>query len=107
MPGIGWFYLSFADGRRPKGFQWLGAAFVKATTFEKAMWTAWLLRINPGGEVMGYEIERLPPEEYRNRLLTRSDLIEIGTKMGGDTRLLDRHGNEIEPDLPFRLKEKT
>jgi len=34
-------YLSFADGRLPKGEQWLGAAIVQGDTVAEAVKQAW------------------------------------------------------------------
>ena len=91
-----WFYLSFADGSKPKGQQWLGACIVKANTAQLATLEAHLLGINPGGSVAISVPERLPSMEWRNRLITTHDeLREMGESITGDRRLLDVDGNEI------------
>lgn len=77
------FWLSFADGRRPKGQQFLGCCIIEAPTFEAAHAATRLLRINPGGEVQAHEM-RIPSAEdaawlrpYMNRLLTRAQAEEL------------------------------
>lgn len=52
-------WLSFADGERSEGQQFLGACVVEAPSFLLAVFRTYELGINPGGEVMGIEI---PPE---------------------------------------------
>lgn len=66
-----WFYCSFADER---GF--LGAIVVEATSIHDATSKANILGINPGGEVIGRPVrsERVPPEEFVNRLLAAADV---------------------------------
>jgi hypothetical protein len=71
------YWLSFADARRPKGTQFLGACIVTADGFGEAMTTSWLTGCNPGGEVRG---TGLPPEysakvppSYIGRLLDPSE----------------------------------
>lgn len=71
------FWLSFADPGKPKGAQFLGVAVLSADSFADAISRAHALRINPGGEVQGFEI---PPEGWdkipanmRDRLLTRAE----------------------------------
>jgi hypothetical protein len=94
-----WFYLSFADGRLPKGQQWLGAAIVEGTDPRGAIKRAWRLRINPGGEVAFTEIEHLPPERFRNRLLiSKSELRDMGKAIDSDTSLIDLNRNIVKPD---------
>lgn len=70
-----WWWLSFSDPERPKGSQFLGVAIVKARGMGTATVAASLLGINPGGHVWGVAIddERVPPPEYRERLLSRTD----------------------------------
>lgn len=76
------YWLSFADGDRPKGTQFLGACIVeggnsgdKRADLRAAVQNAWLHGCNPGGEVMSL---RLPAdvqidEGWRNRLLSRAE----------------------------------
>jgi hypothetical protein len=94
-----WFYLSFASASLPKNEQWLGAVIVQADTIADAVKEAWRLGINPGGEVAGAEIENLPPERFRNRLMiSKSDLRDMGEAMAGDTRLINLRGEIVKPD---------
>ena len=71
-----WWYLSFADE------EFKGAVFVRATGMLDAVREAHVLGINPGGEVIGIEIEdetiaMLPAPEFRERLLTKADLFKL------------------------------
>lgn len=68
----GWWWLSFAD---ESGF--LGACIVCGAGMMEATIIARGLGCNPGGEVLGEELENLPPDEYRERLLSREDIDEM------------------------------
>lgn len=72
-----WWWLSFADPDRPKGEQFLGVAIVRARGLGLAITRCHQLKINPGGQVQGYEI---PPdvkivEGTADRLLSRKELV--------------------------------
>lgn len=79
-----WWWLSFADPRRPKGSQFLGVCIVEGANVWQAAAHAIDLGCNPGGMVRGvpYEsgAECLPPTSYRERLLTREECAELGAK---------------------------
>jgi hypothetical protein len=81
---LSWVYLSFADGTRPEGTQFLGAVIVRAHGTGDAISQAWKRGINPGGEVKSAiappEFE--PPEAFRDRLLSRDDIAEMDRQMG-------------------------
>lgn len=66
-----WWWLSFVD-RDENAF--LGVCIVRGGGVLEAATNARLIGCNPGGEVAAYPIERLPPEKYRNRLLTEGEL---------------------------------
>lgn len=68
-----WWYLSFA------GETFNGACIVKAQGIATAVIVCSLLDINPGGEVLGVPMpeESVPPEQYRDRLLSKSDIQEF------------------------------
>ena len=69
-----WWWLSFADGDRPKNEQFLGVAIVQARSLHEAIKAAWALGCNPGGQVMGADVPPEigpPPEGYAGRLLSR------------------------------------
>lgn len=73
-----WWWLSFADATLPKGTQFLGACIVRARGMVSAVSRAHVLGINPGGEVVGYELPAAAdeigiPDDYCNRLLTREE----------------------------------
>lgn len=88
---MNWHYLSFADGSLPEGTQFLGAVIVEAEDFGAAVAKAHALKINPGGEVMGFTGVPTPLEGYANRLLSKTDLIEMDRKLGfeGGPKTLD------------------
>jgi hypothetical protein len=92
-----WFYLSFADGTRPRDRQWLGAIFLEAADSRDAFNRAGAIGANPGGQVLALEIlERdLPPENYRGRLLGKRALRAMQRAMGGDHRLKDLSGRFV------------
>jgi hypothetical protein len=92
---MAWFYLSFADNTLPKNQQWLGAVIVQGSDMKDAIENAWILDINPGGEVLGMEIEKLPSKNYLNRLLDRIALRAMGEEIG-DTRAHNGHGEVFE-----------
>lgn len=98
-------WLSFADGTKPKGSQFLGVAVVEVSDAEAtaalvqvrinfprakpgAEWVAaasrkaWMRGCNPGGQVLSVE---LSPEHAdgipRNRLLTREELEHFGERL--------------------------
>jgi hypothetical protein len=66
----GWWWCSFVD---KDGF--LGVAIVWARGILTATKEARRRGINPGGQVLAYEIAE-PPEQYRNRLLDRAETLE-------------------------------
>lgn len=69
------FWLSFCDGDRPAGTQFLGAAVVPGRDIGEAITNAHRLHINPGGEVLGKLIDperaSLIDQAWLNRLLNR------------------------------------
>jgi hypothetical protein len=77
-----YFWLSFCDPHRPKGFQFLGVSIIpidEGETIADAAMTAHMIDCNPGGEVAGIEFEsdRVPVDAV-GRLLTRleSEILE-------------------------------
>jgi len=70
---LGWWYLSYAD---ENGFR--GGIIIAAHGFTGAVYMANILKFSPGGEVKGLPVPpgKLPPEWYRNRLLTLEELTE-------------------------------
>lgn len=73
-----WWWLSFADPKKPDGNQFLGVACVEAFDFISACVEAWRLGINPGGEVAGCPLPEPPEEALRNQLASESELAELG-----------------------------
>ena len=81
---LAWWWLSFADGERPKGQQFLGACLVQAQGLLGATLAARLLGLNPGGEVKG--VGPIPtdtefPPGWTNRLLNREECAEFDRLM--------------------------
>jgi hypothetical protein len=78
------FYLSFADGRLPKGNQWLGAIITEAENDLLAVAKTHKLKINPGGEVLTINLQEIEIDpKYYDRLLTKADLEYMDTEHGG------------------------
>lgn len=91
-----WYYLSFCDGDLPEGQQFLGGCFVQANPAMAiadfpgnpgsgscapvlCAREAHRLKINPGGQVLNagpLSEDKLPSMEWRNRLLTKKELVE-------------------------------
>lgn len=59
-----------------------------ASSFPEAVRVSHILKINPGGEVMGHpmldENVKLIPKEYIERLLSKDDCREIDKIFGGE-----------------------
>lgn len=72
-----WLCISFA------GKTFLGSAFIWAHGVVDATQRAWELGINPGGGVVVQEFpaHMLPPEPYRNRLLSKQELASLGWRV--------------------------
>jgi hypothetical protein len=72
-------YLSFVDKVHGKD-KFLGACIVEADNYREAIFQAWMLKINPGGEVA---IKEVPEEAYYlfpiNKLMDRQELEKYGT----------------------------
>lgn len=76
----GWWWLSFADGERPTGQQFLGVAVVRAAGFGLAVMRTHALGINPGGEVAGKEIGAScpPPAPLLDKLIAdKARILEL------------------------------
>lgn len=72
---MNWWWLSFADQTRPKGNQFLGVVIIEAITLDQAITQSHLRGLNPGGEILSFQIpyDRIPDEQFRNRLLSREE----------------------------------
>ena len=69
------FWLSFCDGKKEKGKQFIGVILIEAEDFISAIKKTHKLKINPGGEVQGFELEKIPHfEELKNRLVDKKEL---------------------------------
>ncbi len=64
MGEISWWWLSFCDQELPRGEQFLGALLIEANGMEDAMLRSHALGLNPGGEILGFQV----PEEYEYRI---------------------------------------
>lgn len=83
MKGAMWVWLSFADEDR---FLGLAVVEVQRSAHSKvwmfrAIRRAWDMGINPGGEVVAFDVTASIseiPESLRNRLLSKGEAEEIG-----------------------------
>lgn len=71
-------YFSFCDPERAEGTQFLGGCYVRADTFETALYKTHEFRCNPGGEVASIgpidpDLVPVPDGDF-NRLLTREEI---------------------------------
>lgn len=70
-----WFWLSF---RNKETNTFLGVSIIQASNFKKAFLLSWSLKINPGGEVLAYniteDINKIMPKD-RHRLLNREEAL--------------------------------
>lgn len=73
-------WLSFCDPNKPVGTQFLGVIISDAPGFIEAVDMAHLMGINPGGEVMGYELPDVDAKDIKpghiNKLLSHEELID-------------------------------
>lgn len=80
-----WFWLSFADGTPPTGQQFLGGLLVEGEGFIDAVKQSHRLGLNPGGEVMGGEVDHVRmqrvADKWMNRLLTRAECEAMDQEM--------------------------
>lgn len=87
-PLTGWWWLSFADPKLLPGSTFLGGAIIgPAAQVMDAIELSHKKRCNPGGEVLAHELtvgelDKMP-ERYRGRLLSRADIEELSSAMGG------------------------
>ena len=77
-----YWWLSFTDNTRAEGDRFLGGCIIEASSFGEAINEAWRRKINPGGEVMGFEVpceyEAIIPRFGVNRLLSKDELNALG-----------------------------
>lgn len=78
-------YLSFADPHLPEGQQWLGAVILESDDclgFVGAVTASHMLGLNPGGEVVGFEVpDGYVARKWMGRLLTRADIEAMDAEM--------------------------
>lgn len=69
-------WMSFSDGTKPSGSQFLGVVVLRARDVREAMTISHALKINPGGAVMMCKLppDFVLPEECRYRLLSAADI---------------------------------
>ena len=75
-----WWWLSFADGERPRGQQYLGAVIVEAEGFATAITYAHQRGVNPGGGVKCIELPPAPGgfwDDWKDRLLTPEEVLSV------------------------------
>jgi hypothetical protein len=76
-----WWWLSFADGQRPEGDQFLGVVIVRAEGFMHAVQQTHRAGTNPGGEVQAFPLPDEAASEvepYADRLLSAAELHDAG-----------------------------
>ena len=73
------YWLSFCDPKKPDGQQFLGVIITKALGLTHALANTKLMGINPGGEVLAFEVpkDKLNADDY-DRLFSKNDLIKRG-----------------------------
>ena len=77
-----WWWLSFSDSFKPEGQQCLGVAIVEGRTLREAIETAEALGIHPGGRVASVACTAfVPAAVWRNRLLSREEVVAAGDSM--------------------------
>jgi hypothetical protein len=77
-PTVKLWWLSFCDPELPKGRSFLGVIIIEAIGYAHAIKKAWDMKINPGGEVLGFlvgpvQVPKIPREFY-DRLLSKEHL---------------------------------
>ena len=79
-----WWWLWFVDAAKTKAEQFLGVAIVEGATLRDAIEVTGALGINPGGRVASVACtRRVPNASWRNRLLTRQEVVAAGDDMEG------------------------
>lgn len=77
-------WLSFCEGTKPKGSQFLGACIVPGLTMGLACQEAHRLGCNPGGEVAGFAIPQsrrhLVRDEDIGKLFSREECEALGAR---------------------------
>lgn len=72
-------WLSFVDERREEGDRFLGVIITKTLGMTHAIRKTHELGINPGGEVLAFELEECSiADEHFDILLSEEDLKETG-----------------------------
>ena len=82
---MSYWWMSFCDPERPEGTRFLGALVIYACNETEAIEKSHLLKLNPGGEVMFFEIPRkyeyrIPIEWIDCKLLSREECDEFDKK---------------------------
>ncbi len=72
-------WLSFCDPDKPKGSQFLGVIITSALGLSHAIEKTHTLGINPGGEILSFEVDEndIRPEHF-DKLLTGDEIIKYG-----------------------------
>jgi hypothetical protein len=88
-----WHYVSFARSREEGGCQ--GVVLIQGHGMTDCLLKINALHANPGGDVMAIAIppeaeSNLPPEEFRNRLLSKAEIMKIWP----DAKTLREHEEE-------------
>lgn len=98
-PKVHWLSFTGSEG-------WLGANIVLAHHAMDAIDKSHRLGINPGGSVMGFQPDPVPPVEFFDRLLKKEDLELMDLLQGGDGKVGvvrckdDGTADVVDPDAP-------
>lgn len=87
---MNWYWLSFVHHDRPKGDKFVGALLIEANSFQAAIASSWMLKLNPGGEVQGFAVPKkyldrvaiLRNEGMTYRLLSKAEALSIDQRFG-------------------------
>jgi hypothetical protein len=83
--GMSLFYMSFCDGDMPKGSKFLGAVMVFAEDLQSAVLQAWVMGVNPGGEVASMKassaVASMVDKKWLNRLLSKDEVDQFDLEM--------------------------
>ena len=95
-----WWWLSFAFETGPPSERFRGVVLVRARDAIEAIRISHALSINPGGQVIAFEMDAdfKPPDRFRNRLLRRDDIEDL---QGGEAKSL----GELKAEFPERYRE--
>lgn len=95
----GWWWLSFADGTKPHGQQFLGVCIVYGPDFEGAHAATWFYDLNPGGELLGslIPVGKTIGLNYLYRCLNYEESLEVIAQMGATVGTIAVPSDALQP----------